>query len=96
MAVNDQLPACGLPAKCFPMSDINLPPTAADNEIPIPVDDVLASSSSPEQATETLYIQNLNEKIRIDGSSPLTVTARTLTISPSPQGIFAWPLQVVR
>jgi len=50
------------------MSDINLPPTAdtVSNEIPIPVDAVPASSSNPEFASETLYIQNLNEKIRID------------------------------
>jgi hypothetical protein len=52
------------------MSDINTP-TAADtisNEIPIPVDDDPASSSIPENVSETLYIQNLNEMIRIDGS----------------------------
>src|SRR5229473_295235 len=54
------------------MSDINAAPTAADtipNEIPIPVDSEPASSSIPEFVSETLYIQNLNEKIRIDGSS---------------------------
>jgi hypothetical protein len=78
------------------MSDINLPPTTADAEIPIPVDAIPASSSDSDNATETLYIQNLNEKIRIDGSSPLTVTMRTLTTSPSPQGIFARSLQIVR
>jgi hypothetical protein len=51
------------------MSDINAA-TVADttsNEIPIPVDSALASSSEPEHASETLYIQNLNEMIRIDG-----------------------------
>lgn len=50
------------------MSDINTP-TAADtisNEIPIPVDSDPASSSIPENVSETLYIQNLNEMIRID------------------------------
>jgi hypothetical protein len=53
------------------MSDINAT-TAADtisNEIPIPVDSAPDSSSIPEQVSETLYIQNLNEMIRIDGSS---------------------------
>lgn len=61
------------------MSDINLSPTAVDttpNEIPIPIDAVAApaSPSKPEFISETLYIQNLNEKIRIDGSSPVTNT----------------------
>lgn len=54
------------------MSDIIAAPTAADtisNEIPIPVDSDPASSSVPERVSETLYIQNLNEMIRIDGSS---------------------------
>lgn len=53
------------------MSDINAT-TAADtvsNEIPIPVDSAPDSSSIPEHVSETLYIQNLNEMIRIDGSS---------------------------
>jgi len=51
------------------MSEINLAPTATDtisNEIPIPIDAVPDSSSGPEHVSETLYIQNLNEKIRID------------------------------
>jgi len=51
------------------MSDID-PATAADttsNEIPIPIDNVATTSTSkPEFISETLYIQNLNEKIRID------------------------------
>jgi RNA recognition motif-containing protein len=49
------------------MSDINTAtaePTS--NEIPIPVDSDPASSSIPEHVSETLYIQNLNEMIRID------------------------------
>jgi hypothetical protein len=53
------------------MSDINAA-TAADtisNEIPIPIDSAPDSSSDPEHVSETLYIQNLNEMIRIDGSS---------------------------
>jgi hypothetical protein len=53
------------------MSDINAT-TAADtisNEIPIPVDSAPDSSSNPENVSETLYIQNLNEMIRIDGTS---------------------------
>ena len=53
------------------MSDIDAA-TAADtisNEIPIPVDSDPASSSNPEHVSETLYIQNLNEMIRIDGPS---------------------------
>jgi len=61
------------------MSDID-PATAADttsNEIPIPIDNVATTSTSkPEFISETLYIQNLNEKIRIDGSTPETVTVR--------------------
>ncbi|KAI0005556.1 hypothetical protein BJV74DRAFT_805238 [Russula compacta] len=53
------------------MSDINLASTAVDttpNEIPIPIDAIVApaSPSKPEFVSETLYIQNLNEKIRID------------------------------
>lgn len=51
------------------MSDINAT-TATDtisNEIPIPVDSAPDSSSIPENVSETLYIQNLNEMIRIDG-----------------------------
>jgi len=53
------------------MSDIDLVTTATDtpsNEIPIPFDDVETSTSKPEYeyVSETLYIQNLNEKIRID------------------------------
>jgi len=61
------------------MSDID-PATATDttsNEIPIPIDNVATTSTSkPEYISETLYIQNLNEKIRIDGSTPETVTVR--------------------
>ncbi|KAI9513088.1 hypothetical protein F5148DRAFT_1158633 [Russula earlei] len=51
------------------MSDINLAPTAADttpDEIPIPIDAVESQPPKPEYVSETLYIQNLNEKIRID------------------------------
>lgn len=79
------------------MSDINTA-TAADtisNEIPIPVDSDPASSI-PENVSETLYIQNLNEMIRIDGSLLEPSQYATLTISLSPQGIFARSLQVVR
>jgi hypothetical protein len=78
------------------MSDINLAADTISNEIPIPIDAVPASSSNSEHVSETLYIQNLNEKIRIDGSSCLTVSVRTLTISHSPQSIFARSIQVVR
>ena len=82
------------------MSDINLATTAADtspNPIPIPIDDIETTESSKlEYASETLYIQNLNEKIRIDGLTPVTVTLRLLTIFPSPQSIFARPFQVIR
>ena len=55
------------------MSDINAV-TASDTtsiEIPIPIDSVPESSSIPEHVSETLYIQNLNEMIRIDGTSSL-------------------------
>jgi len=52
------------------MSDINLATAAADtppNEIPIPIDEVETTpASKPQFVSETLYIQNLNEKIRID------------------------------
>ncbi|KAF8499250.1 hypothetical protein F5888DRAFT_1802635 [Russula emetica] len=50
------------------MSDINaaMATDTISNEIPIPVDSAPASSSDAENATETLYIQNLNEMIRID------------------------------
>jgi hypothetical protein len=64
------LQAIGDLLSASPMSDINTP-TATDtisNEIPIPVDSDPASSSIPENVSETLYIQNLNEMIRIDGS----------------------------
>jgi hypothetical protein len=61
------------------MSDFD-PATVADatpNEIPIPIDNVATTSTSkPEYISETLYIQNLNEKIRIDGSTPVTVIVR--------------------
>jgi len=62
------LQAIGDLLSASPMSDINTP-TATDtisNEIPIPVDSDPASSSIPENVSETLYIQNLNEMIRID------------------------------
>jgi hypothetical protein len=89
----------GLPQR-LPMSDINLATAAADtppNEIPIPIDDVETTpASKPEFISETLYIQNLNEKIRIDGSTPVTVSLRVLTIFPSPQIIIARSFQVVR
>jgi hypothetical protein len=53
------------------MSDINVAtaPDTTSNEIPIPIDDDPVSPSKPEHVSETLYIQNLNEMIRIDGSS---------------------------
>jgi len=61
------------------MSDFD-PATVADttpNEIPIPIDNLATTSTTqPEFISETLYIQNLNEKIRIDGSTPVTVTVR--------------------
>jgi hypothetical protein len=83
------------------MSDINLAIStdadASSTEIPIPIDDDAAiSGSKPEYASETLYIQNLNEKIRIDGLTPVAVMLRVLIIFPSPQSIFAWSFQVVR
>jgi len=62
------LQAIGDLLSASPMSDINTP-TATDtisNEIPIPVDSDPSSSSIPENVSETLYIQNLNEMIRID------------------------------
>jgi hypothetical protein len=55
------------------MSDFD-PATVADttpNEIPIPIDNIETTSTSNEYVSETLYIQNLNEKIRIDGSNHL-------------------------
>jgi len=53
------------------MSDIDINTTADEtpNEIPIPIDAVESQPSKPEFISETLYIQNLNEKIRIDGVS---------------------------
>ena len=53
------------------MSDISPAPAATDTmsiEIPIPID-AAPAPTKPEFISETLYIQNLNEKIRIDGSS---------------------------
>ena len=53
----------------FIMADANpaqVVVTSTSNEIPIPVDDVTPAQPQ-EFASETLYIQNLNEKIRIDG-----------------------------
>src|SRR6266404_6489388 len=53
------------------MSDITPAPTTPDGtsvEIPIPIDPESAPTK-PEHISETLYIQNLNEKIRIDGFS---------------------------
>jgi hypothetical protein len=51
------------------MSDINTAVDTTSNEIPIPIDEVESQPSKPEFISETLYIQNLNEKIRIDGVS---------------------------
>jgi hypothetical protein len=83
-----------------PMSDIKPAPTVIDtessNEIPIPVDDVESPTSKPEFASETLYIQNLNEKIRIDGSSLETFSVHVLTAFFSSQSIFARSFQVLR
>jgi U2 small nuclear ribonucleoprotein B'' len=83
---------CSLP----PMSDIKPAPTVIDTEssieIPIPVDDVESPTSKPEYASETLYIQNLNEKIRIDGSSLETFSVHVLTafsvLKASLRGLF--------
>jgi hypothetical protein len=83
------------------MSDIQSAPIAIDttssNEIPIPVDAVASPTSKPEYeyVSETLYIQNLNEKIRIDGTSLGTFYMRLLTIFFSSQSIFARSFQVV-
>ncbi len=60
------------------MSDNNPAPVAPDAtsvEIPIPIDiDAAPVPTKPEFISETLYIQNLNEKIRIDGPSPSSFT----------------------
>ena len=56
----------------FIMSDVKpalVSPDPVSVEIPIPIDSEPAPTK-PEFVSETLYIQNLNEKIRIDGSSP--------------------------
>jgi hypothetical protein len=74
------------------MSDINLAPTTTDtisNEIPIPIDAIPDSSSNPEHVSETLYIQNLNEKIRIDGLSPLIVIVHADYLSQSSRHLCA-------
>jgi hypothetical protein len=58
------------------MSDVNpasVAPDTASVEIPIPIDPAPAPTK-PEFISETLYIQNLNEKIRIDGSPPSSFT----------------------
>lgn len=58
------------------MSDIKQEEVAPDPtsvEIPIPIDPEPAPTK-PEFISETLYIQNLNEKIRIDGPSPSPFT----------------------
>jgi U2 small nuclear ribonucleoprotein B'' len=79
------------------MSDIKPALTALDttpsNEIPIPVDAVASPTSKPEFVSETLYIQNLNEKIRIDGLSLGTFSVRVLTtffsvLKASLRGLF--------
>ena len=54
------------------MSDVIPAPMSPDTtsvEIPIPIDPAPAPTK-PEFISETLYIQNLNEKIRIDGPFP--------------------------
>lgn len=58
------------------MSDVKPEEVAQDPtsvEIPIPIDPEPAPTK-PEFVSETLYIQNLNEKIRIDGSPPSPFT----------------------
>ena len=80
------------------MSDIKPEPMTIDttsNEIPIPVDAVASPTSKPEQISETLYIQNLNEKIRIDGLSHGTFTMRVLTIFFSSKSVFTRSFQVL-
>ena len=80
------------------MSDILPAPAAPDTtsiEIPIPIDDAPAPTK-PEFISETLYIQNLNEKIRIDGFHPFLLFIRAFIIFSSFKIIFAWPFQVLR
>lgn len=50
----------------------------------------------PEFASETLYIQNLNEKIKIDGNTHLFLGSPVWSSSYSPQGLFTRVVQVVR
>jgi hypothetical protein len=71
------------------MSDIKLAADTISNEIPIPVDAVPASSSNPEYVSEILYIQNLNEKIRIDGSSCFSLSTLTDHLSQSSKHLCA-------
>jgi hypothetical protein len=69
--------------------------TASSDEIPIPVDAIGSPTSKAEFVSETLYIQNLNEKIRIDGLSLGTFSVRVPTTFISSQSIFARSFQVL-
>ena len=52
-----------------------------------------------EYTCETLYIQNLNEKIKPEGFAILYQSYDDINVyffPPSSQGIVAWPLQIIR
>lgn len=82
------------------MTDVQAPPL---NQIPPqasptdPDDDETQPAAPNEPATETLYIQNLNEKIKVDGQhTPTRAHSSHLTTSGnSAQNILARPFQII-
>ena len=56
-----------------------------------------SAPEEPEITSETLYIQNLNERIKIDGHSHsgVTIILRLTNIFDSAQSLSAWIIQVI-
>jgi hypothetical protein len=52
-------------------------------------------NGEPEVISETLYIQNLNEKIKIPGRAWSMNFEHDLRILHSPQSVVAWFIQIV-
>lgn len=84
------------------------PPTSDDMQGVAATDAPLAETApaavapppeEPENACETLYIQNLNEKIKTDGKpceALLKNVIERFYCLVSPQSIFTRPVQIVR
>jgi hypothetical protein len=65
--------------------------------IPTPTEPAPSEQNGePEMISETLYIQNLNEKIKIPGRALFMNFERDLRILHSPQSVVTWFIQIVR